>query len=227
MERDKVVYLHRKETDSSVFYVGVGSVKRPYCKDGRSRLWNRFVKKYGCVIEIYKDGLTKEEAFEMEINLIDKYGRIDLKSGQLVNHTRGGIAIEGLSEKTLSKRSKSFSSVKRTDEWRKKISISHKGKVKSKEHRENISKSMTGKKLPESTKEKMGLSNKSKVITARPVACYDYLTSDFISDFCSLREAAKYLGCLETSISNNLSGRSIYVKSKTLNKKLKFKYKWD
>jgi hypothetical protein len=223
MERNKVVYLHRKKTDNSVFYVGVGSLRRASSKQ-RSILWFSITNKHGYVIEIYKEGLTAEEAFEIEIALIDKYGRIDLKNGQLVNHTKGGITVEGLSKKIMAKRSKSLSSIKRTDEWRINISLSHKGKVKSKEHRENISKSLTGKKMSEHTKEKMRLSNKSKIITARSIACYDYLTSEFIDNFCSIREASKCLGCLETSISNNLKGRSNLTKSKTLNKQLKFKY---
>jgi len=225
MERNKVVYLHRKKTDGSVFYVGMGSLKRAYCKQ-RSIIWHRFINKYGYVVEIYKDRLTKEEAFKIEIDLIEKYGRVDLKSGKLINQTKGGITVESLSEEIIVRRSKSLKSIKRTDEWKRKISLSHKGKVKSKEHRENIAKSIRGKKLSENTREKMRLSNKSKIITAIPVDCYDYLTSEFINGFCSIREASKQLGCLETSISNNLKGRTKKVKNKILNKQLKFKYKW-
>jgi hypothetical protein len=225
MERNKVVYLHRKKTDDLIFYIGMGSLKRAYCKQ-RSIIWHRFVNKYGYVVEIYKDGLTKEEAFKIEIDLIEKYGRIDLKSGNLINQTKGGITVESLSEEIIAKRSKSLKSVKRTDEWKRKISLSHKGKVKSKEHKKNIAESIRGKKLSESTREKMRLSNKSKTITAIPVDCYDYLTSEFINGFHSIREASKQLDCLETSISNNLKGRAKKVKSKILNKQLKFKYKW-
>lgn len=226
MERNKVVYLHRKKTDNSVFYVGVGNLKRAYSKQ-RSDWWNKVVDKYGYVIEIYKDNLTKEESFELEIELISKYGRIDLKNGQLINQTKGGITVEGMSDEILKRKKNKLKSIVRTEEWKNKISVSHKGKQKSKEHKENIAKSRLGKKIPEEVKAKMRLSNKSKIITAIPILCYDYNTSDFIMEFSSIRCSSKYLECLETSICNNLKGRSKKVNSKKLNKQLKFKYKWD
>jgi len=220
VKNNKVVYLHRKKTDNSVFYVGVGNLKRAYCKQ-RPKWWNNVVSKYGYIIEIYKDGLTQEEAFQIEIELIEQYGRIDLKNGQLINRTKGGITIQGMSDDILKKRSKSLKSVVRTEEWKKKISNALKGKVKGKEWRDKIAKTLTGTKLPESTKEKMRLSNKSKIITAKPIACYDYYSNEFISNFDSVRIAAIELGCKETSISNNLHNRSSSFNSKTLNKRIK------
>jgi len=222
MKNNKVVYLHKKKTDNSIFYIGMGSLKRAYCKQ-RTEWWNRVVDKYGYIIEIYKDGLTQEQAFELEIELIDRYGRIDLKNGQLINQTKGGISVEGVSCSILKKKSESLKSVIRTDEWKNKISLAHKGKIKSEEHRENIAKVRTGTKIPEHVKVKMRLSNKSKTITSIPISCYDYYTSEFIENFYSVREAAKKLGCLETAISNNLHGRSKKVNSKILNKQLKIK----
>lgn len=224
MERNKVVYLHRKQSDDSIFYVGMGDLKRAYSKQ-RSEWWRKLVEKYGYKIEIYKDNLTQEEAFNLEVELISKYGRIDLKNGQLINQTKGGLAVEGISCNISKKKSKSLKSVIRTDEWKNKISLAHKGKIKSKEHRENIAKSRLGTKIPEEVKAKMKLSNKSKIVTAVPVLVYDYYTNELILNFSYIREAAKYLECLETSISNNLNGRSKKVKSKKLNKQLTFKYK--
>jgi hypothetical protein len=220
---NKVVYLHRKSTDNSVFYVGIGNLSRAYSKQ-RSKWWSRVVDKYGYTVEIFKDGLTLDEACNLEIELIKEYGRRDLKNGQLVNQTDGGITTKGLSEKCLMKKVKSLKSVVKTEEWRKKISLSLKGKPKSKHCIEKISNSLKGKKHSESTKEKMRLSNKSKIISAKPILCYDYNTSDFIGRFCSQREAAIALGCLQTSIANNLSRKSQKVNSKILNKQLKFDY---
>lgn len=220
MENNKVVYLHRKKTDNSVFYVGMGNMKRAYCKQ-RSAWWNRIVDKYGYIIEIYKDGLIKEDAFKIEINLIEKYGRIDLKNGQLINQTIGGITVEGLCDKVLRKRSKSLKSVVRNKEWNNKISNSLKGKAKTNIHKENLSKANLGKKHTEETKEKMRLSNKSKTITAKAISCYDYYSNEILFNFDSIRNAAKELGCKETSICNNLYNRSRSINSKTLNKKIK------
>lgn len=225
MEKNKVVYLHRKKSDNSIFYVGAGNLKRAYSKQ-RSEWWNRVVSKYGYVVEIYKDNLTKKEAFDLEIELINKFGRIDLKTGQLINQTNGGITVEGLCDEISNRKISKLKVIKRTESWRNKISISHKGKEKSKKHKENISKSMLGRKIPEEVKSKMRFSNKSKIITAVPILCYDYNTSEFIMEFSSIRDSSKYLECLETSISNNLKGRSKKVNSKKLNKKLTFKYKY-
>jgi len=224
MESNKVVYIHRKKTDNSIFYVGMGNLKRAYSKQ-RSKWWKRVVDKYGYTIEIYKDGLTRDEACNLEIQLISEYGRIDLNNGQLINKTKGGITIEGMSNEIIEQKKKKLKSIVRTEEWRNKISLSHKGKIKSKEHIENIRKAMTGRKLPEKTKEKMRISNKSKIISSIPILCYDYNIIEYIMEFPSVREAARQLDCLETSISNNLNGRSKKVKSKKLNKNLKFKYK--
>jgi hypothetical protein len=201
----------------------MGNLKRAYCKQ-RPEWWNRVANKYGYIVEIYKDGLTREKAFELEIELISKYGRIDLKNGQLINKTKGGLTVEGLSCDILKKKIKSLKSVVRTEEWRNKISLAHKGKIMSKEHRESISKGRKGMKIPEHVKAKMRLSNKSKIITAIPISCYDYYTDEFIANFSSLTEASKELGCLDSAISNNLHGRSKKTNSKILNRKLKFKY---
>ena len=202
----------------------MGDLKRAYSKQ-RSKWWNRVVDKYGYTIEIYKDNLTKQEAFDLEIELINKYGRIDLKNGQLINQTKGGITVNGLSEEIVKRKIKSLKSVKRTDEWRKKISLAHKGKIKSKKHRENIAKTLKGRKTPESVKEKMRLSNKSNLINGIPVLCYDYITSELIFEFKTLSDASRELGCLVTSICNNLKCRTKTTKSKKLNKLVTLKYK--
>jgi len=100
------VYLHRKKTDDSIFYVGIssynkdGSYYRANRKHNRSKLWNNIVNKYGYYIEIYKENITWEDACFYEKELIKKYGRIDNGSGTLSNHTIGGDGSVGLSEKT-------------------------------------------------------------------------------------------------------------------------------
>lgn len=209
MKSDKVVYVHRKESDKTIFYVGMGNIKRAYSKD-RIEHWKRIVNKHGYYVEIVKDNLTKEQAFALEIELIEEYGRMDLKKGQLVNQTSGGEALNALI---------------RTKEWKDKISSSHKGKVKTKEHLANWIKSRMGRVTPEHVKEKIRRANKLNPIGALAVLCYDYLTSDFIMEFPSATEAARELGCLRQSIWRNLNGRSKLVNSKVLIRKLKFKYK--
>lgn len=224
MKENKIVYLHRRKSDNSVFYVGMGNLKRAYSSQ-RSDWWHRIVNKHGLIIEIFKEGLSLDEAFSLEIELIEKYGRIDLNTGQLINQTKGGISVEKMSKNSLKKKSDSLKLVVRTKEWNEKISKALKGKKKSKESINKMIEKLKGRKRSDIVKEKMRLSNKSKIITSVPVICYDYNTSEFIDDFYSLREASKKLGCLETSIANNLNGRSKKVNSKILNKTIKFKYK--
>tara|TARA_R100000541_G_scaffold270_5_gene1058 strand:+ start:54 stop:449 length:396 start_codon:yes stop_codon:yes gene_type:complete len=91
MKNNKVVYIHRKKSDDTIFYVGMGNSYRPNKKKGsRSVFWNRTVTKHGYYIEVLFDGLSTEEAFYIEKYLISKFGRRDLGLGDLVNMTNGG-----------------------------------------------------------------------------------------------------------------------------------------
>lgn len=103
VEKNKVVYLHRRKLDKKIFYVGIGNKKRPYDFTNRSIFWHNYVKKYGKpLIEIYKDNLTKEEAGLIEIDLIKKYGRRIKKEGCLVNLSSGGeFGLLGVNEKQV------------------------------------------------------------------------------------------------------------------------------
>lgn len=104
-----VIYRHIKKNDSEVFYIGVGKTKkRAYSKYGRSRHWKNIVEKYGYEVEVLKTDLTYEEARELEVILIDYYGRKDLDKGSLCNLTNGGDGTWGyrLSEETKNKLSK-------------------------------------------------------------------------------------------------------------------------
>lgn len=208
MENNYVVYIHRKLNDGSPFYVGVGSEKRPFIVRQRPDDWLKIVESVGYFIEIYQKNLSIEECFKLEIELISLFGRVDIKTGCLINKTNGGRKVFGLSDEILEIRNK-------------KMSISAKGKSKNKEWREKLSKANIGKKASEETKIKMRNSNKSKIITAKPIMCFDYYSSEFIANFSSVRDAAKELDCKETSISNNLNNRSNSFNSKKLNKRIK------
>jgi len=97
--KNKVVYIHRKKTDREVFYVGMGNPDRPYQKSptARSIFWHRVVDKYGYDVEILYTGLSKYEAYAIEMEMIRQYGRRDLGTGTLVNLTNGGDGGEGVS----------------------------------------------------------------------------------------------------------------------------------
>ncbi len=89
------VYLHKKATDGTPFYVGKGSGKRAHAHHNRSALWHNIVEKHGFEVELVKEGLEEEEAFQLECDLIAQYGRKDSGKGMLANHTDGGDGVRG------------------------------------------------------------------------------------------------------------------------------------
>lgn len=85
------VYLHKKPGTDEVFYVGKGKLNRAYVTKARNKHWQNTVKKFGGFdIEIIKEGLTEQEAFELEAETVGKYG-----IENLVNKTLGGISTTG------------------------------------------------------------------------------------------------------------------------------------
>lgn len=64
------VYLHKiKETDE-IFYVGKGTGYRHVSKYGRSKIWKNVTENSEWYSEIIKDGLSNDEACDMELDLI-------------------------------------------------------------------------------------------------------------------------------------------------------------
>jgi hypothetical protein len=152
-ERNSYVYFHINPLKNEIFYVGKGT-KRPnrindynrmYSKRMRSNFWKYTVSKYGFITNISDDNLTEKEAHDLEIFYIKKIGRRDLGLGTLVNLTDGG---EGMCGYVMS------------DEVKGKISNSNKGKRKSSEHKNRISRKKIGYKHSEETKKKMSETRK-------------------------------------------------------------------
>jgi len=144
---DFYVYIHRKQSNGEVFYVGKGKDKRAWLKSGRTEFWHRVVTKHGLVVEIVLSGLQEWYAFELETDLIALYGRKDLGEGCLINMADGGEGASG---------------VIATDEARAKMSAARMGIVFSEEHLRNMSRVRKGKPLPESTKAKMSAYRKGR-----------------------------------------------------------------
>lgn len=94
-ETNYYVYLHRNKTTGKVFYVGKGKCRRAWECANRSAFWSKTVRKYGHTIEIVLDNLQEWYAFELESELILKYGRRDNNTGCLVNLTDGGEGESG------------------------------------------------------------------------------------------------------------------------------------
>jgi hypothetical protein len=108
-EKKFYVYIHRKATDGSVFYVGKGQGKRAYWVHNRNTRWHRTVIKYGFTSHIVMMFEREECAYSFECALIKFYGRENL-----CNATDGGLGIYGFifTKETRDKMSKSHSGIK-------------------------------------------------------------------------------------------------------------------
>jgi len=92
-----VAYRHRRNDTNEIFYIGIGKIKsRPYSKINRNKHWHNVVNKAGYTIEVIYECDSWEDICELEMFLIQEYGRKDLKLGSLVNLTDGGDGVLGL-----------------------------------------------------------------------------------------------------------------------------------
>ena len=131
------VYTHTRLDTNEIFYVGIGTqdnYKRASRVHNRTNYWNNIVKKCGWKVDIIFDNLTWENACKIEVELISKYGRVDLGTGTLVNLTDGG---EGTLKRitipeTRLKMSKTRKGAKCTNEHKEKTRLSMLGKNKKK-----------------------------------------------------------------------------------------------
>ena len=102
------VYEHIRNDNNQCFYVGKGTINRAYSKS-RNQHHNRIEKKYGMHVNIIKDGLTEDDAYELEHKTIQHYVfdlgfGIDIlgynnnpnENGHLTNQTFGGDGSKGM-----------------------------------------------------------------------------------------------------------------------------------
>lgn len=148
------VYLHKKATNGSVFYVGNGTEKngrttplysRSRDRKNRNKYWVRSVAKHGLIVEIYSMCIDDEAAQELEKALIAMYGKVS-DGGQLCNMTDGGDGQAGLSpsEETRRKISEANKGVTRTPAQKLAVSMAQRGVRNSKEQNEANSRRMSG-----------------------------------------------------------------------------------
>lgn len=96
------IYVHKRKTDLSIFYVGKGKDNRHKSLSGRNLHWKNIVNKHGFISEILFENLTEEESFKIEIDLIKKYKEDGII---LCNRSTGGEGAAGVihSEQTKQK----------------------------------------------------------------------------------------------------------------------------
>ena len=128
MKNDFYVYIHKRQSDGIVFYVGKGRGRRAHYLHERNDHWQKTFKKHGCSVEIVRGGLCEQKAFEVEKELIAKHD-----SEKLCNKTVGGEGTSGY---------------KFTEDQKKRLSESHKGHVVTEETRIKMSEAKKGRKNP-------------------------------------------------------------------------------
>lgn len=117
------VYLHIRETDNSVYYVGKGCGARAWSTQARNSYWDSTTKKYGQRVEILFDNLEEQESLQCETDVIKE---LLYFGSRLCNMTSGGD-------------NPVFNS-----ETRNRMSIAGKGKAKSQQHRLALSNAKKG-----------------------------------------------------------------------------------
>jgi len=103
------IYAHRRNDTGQRFYIGKGRGGRAWRVYDRGVLWKRVANKHGYTVEIVATGLDESAAFLKEISLIAFHGRVDLRTGSLVNLTDGGEGVANPGMETRAKLSASRS----------------------------------------------------------------------------------------------------------------------
>jgi hypothetical protein len=190
---DFYVYLHRKVSNGEVFYVGKGKAGRAWNKVARSRYWKAIVAKHGFYVEIVQSGMQEWWSFELEKDLIQKYGRENL-----CNLTDGGDGMSGhfhseesiakmkghsVSEETRKKISAGNKGKKRNQAERDRISEMNKGRKHSEEHKKRLSLARMGHSISEETRKKISAAQIGRKLTeAHKRKVVEFLTGRKLSD---------------------------------------------
>ena len=160
------VYQYLRE-DMTPYYVGKGCKNRAYSKAHNVNLPPKDR------IKFVKKNLTEQEAFDLETELIAKYGRKNNGTGILRNLTDGGEGRSGFAhyESTKQKIREKRALQITTQETREKMSKARVGQVRSKETREKMAKAATGRKKSPEEIAKIREARARQVITTKIVQC--------------------------------------------------------
>jgi hypothetical protein len=141
---DFYVYLHRRASDGRVFYVGKGTGPRAWVWHNRNPYWCNTKEKHGLEVEIAICGISEQEAFTHEKQMIEN---LLFEGHPLTNLTAGGEGMSGYQY---------------TDEHRRKLSEALTGRVKSKEEIEKWRKSRAGWRHTDETKARLSQAGSGK-----------------------------------------------------------------
>ena len=118
MSANNIYYVYEwLRTDGSPYYIGKGKKKRAF--DKRRSFYPGDDR-----VRLIKENLSEQEAWDLEVELIAKYGRKDLGTGILQNKTNGGEGSSGLKRSELSKQqvSEIMKEVSADPKWKENLS---------------------------------------------------------------------------------------------------------
>lgn len=198
------VYAYYSELDyPNPLYIGKGKGKRMFdhlkysymIKNDRfhRKLHSLKSKNVEVWVKIIKSNITEQEAFNLEIKLIAQYGRRDIKTGILYNHSDGG---EGQSGRIVSNKT------------RENLRKSHLGYTHSQETIIKMIESSTGRKHSAESRIKM---IKSQSYKAQPIESFNLITGETIKKYDSINQAYREDGFYSTNICGALRGKYSYM----------------
>ena len=124
------VYEYYIVETGEIIYVGKGTGRRAKELYNRNKQFLETVKQFNCKVRIYKDGLTNDEACELEIKRIAELREQGLAKCNISNGGDGALPgeLNHMYGVRLTGENNPFYGRKHSDETKKKISQSRKGK---------------------------------------------------------------------------------------------------
>ena len=232
MENKFYVYLHTRNDTGEVFYVGKGCGKRAWWKNGRNKHWHFIVNKAGYDVHIYEGNLSEHDAFNIEKERIQFYGRKNL-----CNYTDGGEATSGVkkteaqklkmreamlgrkfSDETIKKMKQAAVIRNSRPDFQQKRVAKLIGKKHTKKHKQKIALSGIGRVLSKEARQKISNFHKGKpknkdavekmaASKSKPVIC---LTNGIT--YKSMNEASRQLNVKQSKISDVVNGKASHAK---------------
>jgi hypothetical protein len=172
------IYVHRRVSNNTIFYVGKGSNKRAFSKQQRSNFWHSTVAKYGLIVEIIKYFEHECDAFSYEEIFIKE---LQSNGEKLVNLKDGGLGGVGFHHTAIAKQ---------------KISNALKQRIWRQETKNKISNALKNSTFARKRKKKFPSNNRKKLIC---------VTTNEIFD--NTHEAAKKLNLSFSNIASVCRGK--------------------
>ena len=190
-------YLHTRNDDQSVFYVGKGKGQRAHSTANRNSHWHRIVIKHGHTLMIAESFRDEQDAFAHERYLIASFRALGL---QLCNMTDGGEGSSGCI---------------RSEEYRAAQTNSWKNHDVRQKRINGIKKSLTGKNFSDERRYSLRNSFSDKT---KPVLCIETGTC-----FTTTRRAADWL----VSQGNLNAKRGSIIRSCANKRRSAYGYTWQ